>query len=291
MDSDAALKREFSHHPRTFAGHTYVYPVVSRRSGGVSFGVNLNLDKLCNFACPYCQVDRTQAGPPQRIDLAAIESELEELLSTVDAEGVCRLEKFAALSDDKKKLRDVAISGDGEPTMVPEFAEVCELLREIQNRHAALDFKLNLITNATLLDRAKVRSGIDRLLEQNGEVWAKLDAGSEEWYQRVNLSRVPLDKVEANLVELGLRHPITIQSFFCTLEGEPPSENEIGLYLDRLQRVNTATGGNIRKVQLYTLARAPAQSICGPLTMAFLAGIGEKVRALGLPAEEYGSGD
>ncbi len=291
MDSETPLKREIAHHPRTFADHTYVYPVVSRRSGGVSLGVNLNLDKLCNFACPYCQVDRTVAGPPQKIDLQAIEAELEDLLATVDSEGVCRVEKFAALPDANKRLRDVAISGDGEPTMVPEFEAVCGLLRKVQAKHAELDFKLILITNATLLDRPKVRKGIDMLLEANGEVWAKLDAGSEAWYQKVNLSRVPLDKVEANLVDLGLRHPFTVQSFFCTLEGVEPSETEIALYLDRLRRVKAATGDHLRMVQLYTLARTPAQSFCGPLSHAFLQGICGQVRALESAAEVYGSGD
>ena len=36
-------------HPREYANFTYAYPVLSRRSGGVSIGVNLNPDKICNF--------------------------------------------------------------------------------------------------------------------------------------------------------------------------------------------------------------------------------------------------
>ena len=49
----------FTAHPRSFADFRYVYPVVSRRAGGISLGVNLNLDKRCNFRCIYCQVDRS----------------------------------------------------------------------------------------------------------------------------------------------------------------------------------------------------------------------------------------
>ena len=50
----------FDAHPRVFAANRYVYPVLSRRAGGISIGVNLNLDQSCNFRCIYCQVDRSQ---------------------------------------------------------------------------------------------------------------------------------------------------------------------------------------------------------------------------------------
>ena len=172
----------FRLHPREYAEFTYVYPVLSRRSGGVSFGVNVNLDKACNFDCPYCQVDRTVPGRPQRVDVARIRAEAEALMDSVDAGGVCRLPLFDGIPDDQKKLRDIALSGDGESTMIPEFAEVCRALAEVQAARPDLDFKLVLITNATLLDRAGVRAGVDALLARRGEVWAKLDAGTEAWY-------------------------------------------------------------------------------------------------------------
>src|SRR5690606_1227028 len=118
---------------------TYAYPVLSRRSGGVSLGVNVNLDKLCSFDCPYCQVDRTIPGRPQRIDLAKLKDEVNRLLASVDAQGVCRLPVFDALPDERKRLRDVALSGDGEPTMIPEFPAVCAALAEVQAGRPDLD--------------------------------------------------------------------------------------------------------------------------------------------------------
>ena len=48
----------FQDHPRSFEANRYVYPVLSRRAGGISIGVNLNVDKVCNFHCVYCQVSR-----------------------------------------------------------------------------------------------------------------------------------------------------------------------------------------------------------------------------------------
>src|SRR6185369_13004464 len=102
---DPALGREQSHHPREFSDFVYAYPVISRRSGGLSIGVNLNIDKHCNFDCPYCQVDRSVPKAGRAIDTGAIRAELEELLGSVDGKGVCRLEAFAAVADADKRLR------------------------------------------------------------------------------------------------------------------------------------------------------------------------------------------
>jgi wyosine [tRNA(Phe)-imidazoG37] synthetase (radical SAM superfamily) len=288
---DPGLKREQTHHPREFDGNVYAYPVISRRSGGVSIGVNLNLDKACNFDCPYCQVDRTVEKPRQAIVAPAIRAELERMLKACDEHGVCRLEKFAALPDEAKRLRDIAVSGDGEPTMVPEFPAVCALLADLQASRPELDFKLVLITNSTLLDRKSVVEGIDSLLSGRGEVWAKLDAGTEEWYQRINISRVGLDKIEANLIGLGMRHPFKIQSLFCALDGEPPSEAEIDAYLQRLRRIR-ASGAKVLEVQLHTLARKPAQASCTPVDAAFLRNLEARIIGeTGLPARVYGIED
>lgn len=291
-------------HPRHYESFTYAYPVLSRRSGGVSIGVNVNLDKLCNFDCPYCQVDRTVPGRPQRIDLEQIRAEVESLLDAVDERGVCRLPLFDALPDDRKILRDIALSGDGEPTMIPAFADVAALLADIQAGRPGLDFKLVLITNATLLDRPAVQAGIDSLLSRRGEVWAKLDAGTEAWYQKVNTSRVNLDRIESNLVSLGAKHPFKVQSFFCELRMTMPSppaplpegegrntigwdEAEITAWLGRLARVRDS-GANILEVQLYTLARRPAEAYVQPVGGDFLANIRQRVEALGIPARVYG---
>lgn len=273
-------------HPREYAGFTYAYPVLSRRSGGVSLGVNVNLDKLCNFDCPYCQVDRRVPGRPQRIDLGRLKDEVGALLSSVDAGGVCRLPVFDALPDDRKLVRDVALSGDGEPTMIPEFPAVCAALAEVQAGRPDLDFKLVLITNATLLDRPAVRAGVASLLSRRGEVWAKLDAGTEAWYQRVNVGRVSLDRIEANLVALGKEHPFKIQSFLCRLGGEGWGTDEIEAWLGRVRRIRDS-GARILEVQIYTLARRPAESFVKPESPGFLRTMREKVEALGVPAKVY----
>ncbi len=286
----SALGLSQRHHPRRFEDFRYAYAVISRRSGGVSIGVNLNLDKICNFACPYCQVNRHQPGLPQLLDESQLIHEVNSLLESFDAEGICRLPRFAAVPDAQKRLHDVALSGDGEPTMVPEFEALCRALGELQQRHPHPPFKLILITNATLLDREPVLRGIDHLLGQSGEVWAKLDAGTEAYFQRVNVSRLSLDRIETNLIKLGSRHPFTVQSFFCRMDGEAPPDSEITAYIDRLRRIQNS-GARIRGVQLYSLARPPAEALCTPLEMPALLAIADSVRILGIPAQVFATAD
>ena len=235
-------------------------------------------------------MDRTTPGRKQVLDLPRIREEVEALLESVDDQGVCRLPMFEAVPDAEKKLQDIALSGDGEPTMVPEFADVCALLHEIQLHRSDLEFKLVLITNGTLLDRSKVQAGIEALLSRNGEVWAKLDAGTEAWYQQVNMSRVSLDHVESNLVGLGRNWPFKIQSFFCTMEGKGWDEEEIAAYLNRLARLR-ASGARILEVQLYTLARRPADSRIAGVKLSFLEEMLGRIANLKIPARVYASAE
>ncbi len=277
------------HHPREYEGFTYAYPVLSRRSGGVSIGVNLNLDKACNFDCPYCQVNRTLPGKsaPNNEILERIRLEVESLLQFTDAQGVCRLPLFDSLPDSEKKVCDIALSGDGEPTMAPEFAEIASMLSELQTLYAHLHFKLVLITNATLLDKPKVQRGVEALLQKRGEVWAKLDAGSENWFQKINVSRISLDKIEANLQSLGKKYPFKIQSFIGSFAGKGWDAAEMQTYLARLQRL-TLGGASITEVQLYTLARQPSDARISSVAPSVLETLQKQVENLGIKAVVYG---
>src|SRR5215831_15021835 len=107
-------------HDRDSAGLEYVYPVVSRRAGGVSVGINLNPNNACNWRCIYCQVPDLVFGSAPEIDVARLEGELDAFLGRALAPGWME-ENVPAGS---RELRDVAISGNGEPTSSRQFAEV-----------------------------------------------------------------------------------------------------------------------------------------------------------------------
>src|SRR5438105_758123 len=169
-------------HRRTFADNLYVYAVVSRRSKGVSIGLNLNPDKLCNFDCVYCQVDRSTPGPVRDVDLDRLRDELEDMLDRVLSGRLFEEEHFRQTPEALQRLNDIAFSGDGEPTTCPEFPEIVEMVAEIKKRRGLDDVKLVLITNATMFHRERVGQGLKTLLANKGEIWAKLEAGTEDYY-------------------------------------------------------------------------------------------------------------
>ena len=85
----------FREHPRSFETNRFVYPVVSRRSGGVSIGVNLNPDKVCNFDCIYCQVDRVSTSETRFVGPEQLLAELDHMLELVTSGELFDIRAFA----------------------------------------------------------------------------------------------------------------------------------------------------------------------------------------------------
>src|SRR5262249_54855738 len=169
---------------RTYADNFYVYPVVSRRSKGVSIGLNLNPDKRCNFDCVYCQVDRSTPGPVRDVDLDRLRDELEDMLDRVQSGQLFEDERFRQTPQSLRRLNDLALSGDGDPPTCPGCPEVVELVAAGKRRRGLDGVQLVLITNATMFHRERVQQGLKTLIENNGEIWAKLEAGTEEYYHQ-----------------------------------------------------------------------------------------------------------
>jgi wyosine [tRNA(Phe)-imidazoG37] synthetase (radical SAM superfamily) len=273
----------FTDHGRDLDQNRYVYAVVSRRARGLSIGVNLNTDKVCNFDCPYCQVDRRTPGGPAQVDVTLLGVELEALLDRARSGTLWAHPLFDTTPAALRRVADVAFAGDGEPTTPREFPAAARAAREALDR-MALGVPLRLLTNATMLDRPRVR-GVLPLFDA---LWCKLDAGTEAYFQRVDGTRLPFRKVLDNLLGVARERPIVIQSMFVTLEGEGPPEAEIGAYAGRLREI-VDQGGGIDIVQVYTVARRPADARVGPLADERLERIAERVRAEGLRAEVYGA--
>ncbi len=277
----------FAAHARRWQDNRYVYPVVSRRSRGLSIGINLNPDKACNLDCVYCSVDRRDpARAAPTVDQGVLRAELDHLLTLAADGGIWRLPPFDQTPPELRRLNDVAFSGDGEPTAYPGFAAVCRLAAELIAWHQLSGVKIVIITNATLLDRPTVAEALAYLPEVGGEVWAKLDAGSEGYYQLVDRSKVPLARVLRNLLAHGRRQPLVIQALFMRLHGEDPPASELDAWLARLAEL-MRDGCQISLVQVYTVARAPAESYVSALSDQALDQLCQRVRALGLSAEAF----
>lgn len=277
----------FQSHPRNFGENRYVYPVLSRRAGGISLGVNLNVDKVCNFGCVYCQVDRTEKGTREFVDLARLAAELDDTVRLVLSGRLYEDARFRETPDALRRLNDIAFSGDGEPTSYRNFDQVVAAAAEVRRRHGLDQVKLVLITNASLFHRPHVQRGLEILDANHGEIWAKLDAGTEAYYQLVARSAVPFQRILDNLLLAARARPIVIQSLFMRIREEPPAQAELEAYCQRLNDL-VSGGGRIQLVQVHTIARPPAESWVAALSPAEVKSLAELIRdRTGLSAAAY----
>jgi wyosine [tRNA(Phe)-imidazoG37] synthetase (radical SAM superfamily) len=267
----------FAAHPRNFEENRYVYPVLSRRAGGISIGINLNVDKACNFDCIYCQVDRTRPGLKGPVVVGDLVAELEQMVELVTTGRIFQVERFRDTPAELRRLNDFAFSGDGEPTTCPNFPEVVAACAEVRRRHRLDDVKLVLITNATVFQRPKVRQALEILDANNGETWAKLDAGTDPYYHLVDRTRISLARILENITAAARVRPIVIQALFMRIHGDAPPPAEQEAFCQRLQEI-VAAGGQIKLVQIHTVARAPAENWVAPLGNAEVDALVDLVR-------------
>jgi wyosine [tRNA(Phe)-imidazoG37] synthetase (radical SAM superfamily) len=280
----------YSRHPRAFAANRYIYPVLSRRSGGMSLGINLNSDKKCNFDCVYCQVERGAWLEPMPVDVDRLVRELEQTIDALLDGSVFAADTFVDVPEALRRLNDIAFSGDGEPTTCLQWVEVVQRVAEIKRSRDLKGVRLIAITNASMCHRPGVMRGLDLLMANDGEIWAKLDAGTSDYYQFINRSSIPFDQVLANLDILVRRHPVVIQSLFLRYDGAATPIAELEAYIDRLIHMLT-TGGQIKLVQIYTIARPPAVRVVSALTDSELRAIANRVeQRTGLTTEAFGCG-
>ena len=272
--------------PRDFLDNRFVYTVISPRARGLSIGVNLNPDKRCNFDCVYCEVNRAEPPRAQELDLSSMASELERTLELVQSGRIREQANYRLLPEELIRLRHVALSGDGEPTLCPNFAEALETVIHVRARGRFPFFKLVLITNASFFDRLEVLEGL-RLFTSRDEIWAKLDAGTQEYMDRVNKPDCALEKILANILNFARSRPVIIQSLFPAINGEGPSRSEIEAYVGRLKELKDG-GAQISLVQIYSATRPTPHSECGHLPLRVLSMIAERVREVtGLKAEVF----
>ena len=254
-------------HQRQFEANRFVYPVLSRRSEGISIGVNLNPDKICNFDCIYCQVDRSRQSETRFVGMEQLLGELDHMLDLAASGALFETEKFRSTPAPLRRLNDIAFSGDGEPTTYKNFDEIIARCAELKARHGLADVKMVLITNASMFHRPHVQRGLAILDQNNGEIWAKLDAGTAEYFKLVDRTPIPFQQILDNITAAAKARPIVIQSLFMRVAGEPPTAAELEAYCDRLSEI-IAAGGTIKLVQVYTVARKPTESCVSPLSNA-----------------------
>ncbi len=243
-----------SSHPRLSEFNRLVYPVVSRRAGGLSLGINLNPKKNCSFNCVYCQVDRVVKIENLQVNTEQILEELNGWLKIIeDNDGFFQ----------EERLKDISIAGDGEPTLRKELPDTINKVIELKNKYRFDDCKLILFTNGSKLDREDLVAPLENQFTNHGEIWFKLDFWNKESYQRINRSKVPYQRILNNLLKIGKRYPLTLQSCFFSWNNQ---EFSTKLYLPYVEMVKSFEQNDvkIKLIQSYTTARKPAESAVTP---------------------------
>ncbi|HWB58172.1 MAG TPA: hypothetical protein VG733_01710, partial [Chthoniobacteraceae bacterium] len=218
---------------RKFFHQRFVYCVISQRAGGLSIGINMNPNQYCNFDCVYCEINRSaSARLPARINRGMMIKELQQTLEIVHS-GSLRELGYQGVPEELLALKEVALSGDGEPTLCEDFSKVMEAIVRLREEKTFPFFKLVLITNCSGLHLLDVKAGL-ALFSAHDEVWAKLDAGTQEYMDEINRSDVSLDFILNNILDLATRRPVIIQSLFAEVNGVQPAEKEIEEFARRL---------------------------------------------------------
>ncbi len=262
------LSKFWADHNRRFADFNFVYPVISRRAEGLSIGINCTPNGVCSFDCIYCQVCRsTEKKKIKFPNIDEIIFELKKLLSIYRETKFA--EHFPSVEEKNRILKDIALSGDGEPTLYPHFAELCEALQKIQSE-CPENPKLTLITNAT-----QICDGLEHLTE----IWGKLDAGTDEFLKFIDNPQKKIDiaAIESNLKFIVSKFPLRIQTMFCEAQGKIPSEAEIESYIQIAQRIYETNPSNLLSVQLYSVVRQTAENTVKPLKREFLEDVKKKM--------------
>ncbi len=280
----------YSDHSRIWENLRYIYPVVSRRAGGVSLGINLNIDKVCNFGCIYCEVNRAEIPLYRNVDIAALESELSAILALIKSDSFFNDPRFSRLwmKNTAPQVRDIAFSGDGEPTAFRNFAAVVHKVIQLRNALELQHIPITLITNASMFHRESVLQAIKSITGAGGEIWAKLDAGSPEYFRQINRAAVPFDRILQNITTAGKVTPLILQSCFMRVAGIGPERQEIAEYIQRIHEFAQA-GARISRIQVYTVTRPPADRTVTSLNKTELEAICAQISAAlpNIPAQRY----
>ncbi len=266
-------------HSRELSGLKYIYSVVSRRAGGLSIGINLNVNNACNWQCIYCEIPNLTRGSPPPIELDVLENELRFFLHEIIHGDY--MQKNVAIED--RHLKDIAFSGNGEPTSAEEFPQVILIVKKILQEFDLLHkIKIRLITNGSLMHQASVLKSIEMLEEINGEVWFKVDAATEETIKTINQVNLKPNQILERLLNTANICPTFVQTCIFMIDGKSPDEKDIDAYIELINKAKK----NIKGVHLYGLARPslqPRAKDLGRISEDELQNIAKKLLSLNIP--------
>jgi wyosine [tRNA(Phe)-imidazoG37] synthetase (radical SAM superfamily) len=268
-------------HCSDIVGLKYVYPVISRRMGGLSIGINFNTNNACNWRCIYCQIPDLKIGAAPEMDFKLLEEELRFFLDNVLNGDF--YERFQ-VDEDKRVIKDIAIAGNGEPTSLKEFAKAVDLIGKIGAEAGVFPGShYVLITNGSLVHQPKVQAGLTVLKSYGGEVWFKVDSATEEGRALINNSAQNCKASFENLMISAKLCTTKLQTCLVDVDKQGFSDKEKRAYLTLLGDIKQSDC-DLQQVMLYTIARPsmqPEAPRIEPLPAETLNSFADEIRLLG----------
>ncbi len=232
---------------QTVLFHSTIFGPIHSRRLGVSLGVNLTPDdgKICTFDCLYCEAGFNAQGtgttglPPRETVARLLESRL------------------SAMKAADQPLDVITFSGNGEPTVHPDFHNIIDDTLHIRDRYYP-DAKVSVLSNSTRIDRREVR---EALMKVDNNI-LKLDSAITDTIRlidRPTLSNFTADKVIGELEKFG--KDCIIQTMFLRGEHDGnPIDNttplEVTALIEAYRRINP------REVMIYSIDRTtPAEHL------------------------------
>lgn len=276
-------KLTFSDHSRIFKDYTYIYPVLSRRSQGVSLGINLNVNNACNWRCTYCQVDGLIRGKPEDINLDKLEGELDQAISMIFNTEF--LTEYAPVG--LQRLNDICISGNGEATLSKNFLDVVKIIAKLRTKYTIENnVKTILITNGSEFERLDIQESIKILSQNNGAVWFKIDSGSSYGISSINQVNLSLKSVSKRLDISTNLCKTYVQTCMFKLHGHNPTDEDINNYIELIAPFKNKIAG----VLLYSVARnpmLPEGKNISQVSLKFLSNVANKLNQYGIFVKYY----
>ena len=243
-----------------------IYGPVNSRRLGRSLGINLlplNM-KICTFNCVYCQygwtrvhdwhLDNSERWPAEDL----IYQELRKYLKTLETPPAY-----------------LTFSGNGEPTLHPDFPRIVEEVTAIRDE-VVPSAKTAVLSNSTTVTDSLIRTALEKL----DVPVMKLDCGNSECFQRYNQ---PVKDVSfPGMIEgLAAMKNVTLQSLFATGPSGNFSESDIESWIEQVQFIRP------QFVQIYTLDRGTPSKEIYPADYDKLEQLGQHLRADGIPCQVF----
>ncbi len=204
--------------PRIYLDNRFVYVVLSAYAGGMTIGVDLNPDNESKFSCLHCEMQSEGRFIQAHLDIGRMAAELTRTLALVRSGRVRELPDYRFVPDQLLRLRHVELSGKCDPTLAAEFSEALGAVIHVRALSGLPFFKLVFVTAGIGLELPGVRQSLGHLTRAD-EVWVKLDGGTQAYLNKVNCTKVSLEKLLSNILLLGRERPVVIQSLFPGIHG------------------------------------------------------------------------